>query len=369
MLELQASSGIYTHLDGPHRRIPVGKSRIGLIARERRPHLTNNVFDDPEIGESQWVREQGLTAFAGHPLVVADKLVGVIALYHYYSLKEITLNALSCVADEIAIGIERNNAKKRLKEYSQKLKKSNEELEQFAYVASHDLQEPLRKVMTFGDRLKTKYTDTLGEHGRDYLERMQGAAARMQTLINDLLTFSRVMTKAQPFVSVDLAEVAREVVSDLEVRIEQTVAHIEIENLQVIEDDPLQMRQLLQNLIGNSLKFIKKDERPVIKVSGIFVNNNGKAPVTHPEDRNLYQITVEDNGVGFDEKYADRIFGVFQRLYGRSEYEGTGIGLSICKKIVVRHGGSITVKSAPGKGAQFIVVLPVKQNEDSADKE
>lgn len=198
---------------------------------------------------------------------------------------------------------------------------------------------------------------------------MQGAAARMQTLINDLLTFSRVMTKAQPFVSVDLAEVAREVVSDLEVRIEQTVAHIEIENLQVIEDDPLQMRQLLQNLIGNSLKFIKKDERPVIKVSGIFVNNNGKAPVTHPEDRNLYQITVEDNGVGFDEKYADRIFGVFQRLYGRSEYEGTGIGLSICKKIVVRHGGSITVKSAPGKGAQFIVVLPVKQNEDSADKE
>lgn len=363
VLELQASSGIHTHLDESHRRIPVGKSKIGLIALERVPHLTNNVFEDPEIGEPEWARQHGLTAFAGHPLVVADKLVGVIALFHYDPLKEITLNALSSVADEIAIGIERNNSKERLKEYSQKLKKSNEELEQFAYVASHDLQEPLRKVTTFGDRLKTKYSESLGDNGRDYLERMQGAAMRMQTLINDLLTFSRVMTKAQPFAPVDLAEVTRDVVSDLEVRIEQAGAHIEVDKLEMIDADPLQMRQLLQNLIGNSLKFIKKDVPPVIKVSGTFVNGNGNNRGSHSSVRDLYEITVEDNGIGFDEKYTDRIFGVFQRLHGRSEYEGTGIGLSICKKIVVRHNGSITAQSAPGRGARFIVVLPVKQIE------
>jgi PAS domain S-box-containing protein len=362
-LELQASSGIHTHLDVSHRRIPVGKSKIGLIALERVPHLTNNLHEDPEIGQPEWARQHGLTAFAGHPLVVADKLVGVVALFHYDPLKEITLNALSSVADEIAIGIERNNSKERLKEYSQKLKKSNEELEQFAYVASHDLQEPLRKVTTFGDRLKTKYSESLGDVGRDYLERMQGAATRMQTLINDLLTFSRVMTKAQPFAPVDLAEVTREVVSDLEVRIEQAGARIEVDKLEVIDADPLQMRQLLQNLIGNSLKFIKKDEPPVIKVSGIFVNGTGKNRGNHSSVRDSYEITVEDNGIGFDEKYTDRIFGVFQRLHGRSDYEGTGIGLSICKKIVARHNGSINAQSTPGKGTRFIVVLPVKQTE------
>ncbi|MBI4681671.1 MAG: PAS domain S-box protein [Nitrospirae bacterium] len=369
VLELQASSGIYTHFDGSHRRIPVGKSRIGLIALERGPHLTNNVFEDPELGEPEWARQYGLTAFAGHPLVVADKLIGVVALFHYHPLREITLNALSCVADEIAIGIERNNAKERLKEYSRKLKKSNEELEQFAYVASHDLQEPLRKVMTFGDRLKTKYADSLGENGKDYLERMQGAAGRMQTLINDLLSFSRVMTKAQPFVPVDLAAVTREVVTDLEIRIEQTGARIEVDKLEVIDADPLQIRQLLQNLIGNSLKFIKKDGTPVIKVSGKFVNSNGKVPGRHLSDNGSYKITVEDNGIGFEEKYADRIFGVFQRLHGRSEYAGTGIGLSICKKIVVRHNGSITTQSSPGEGAKFIVTLPVKQQEGTANNE
>jgi light-regulated signal transduction histidine kinase (bacteriophytochrome) len=256
-----------------------------------------------------------------------------------------------------------------LKEYSQRLQRSNEELEQFAYVASHDLQEPLRKVMTFGDRLKSKYSDSLGENGRDYLERMQGAAARMQTLISDLLAFSRVMTKAQPFVPVDLDEVARDVVSDLEVRIEQTGARIEVSGLEVIDADPLQMRQLMQNLIGNSLKFIKKDGPPVIKVSGMFPGGNGKTHDGRFTDDELYQITVEDNGIGFDEKYADRIFGVFQRLHGRSEYEGTGIGLSICKKIVARHNGNIAARSAPGKGARFVVALPARQKEGMTGRE
>ncbi len=237
-----------------------------------------------------------------------------------------------------------------------KLSQSNTELGQFAYIASHDLQEPLRKVTAFGDRLKDKYAEALGEQGKDYLERMQNAAGRMQTLINDLLTYSRVTTKAQPFTSTDLSTIAKEVLSDLEIRIEQVKGRVEVGDLPVIDADPLQMRQLLQNLIGNALKFNKKDEAPVVKVHGMFTNCSGSAGNDH------YQLTIEDNGIGFDEQYSERIFGVFQRLHGRSEYEGSGIGLSVCKKIVERHGGNITAKSAPGQGAKFIITLPVKQS-------
>jgi light-regulated signal transduction histidine kinase (bacteriophytochrome) len=231
------------------------------------------------------------------------------------------------------------------------LARSNAELEQFAYVASHDLQEPLRKIQAFGDRLKSKYGEALGERGGEYLQRMQNAAKRMQTLINDLLVFSRVTTKGQPFIPVDLAQVAREVVSDLDVCIERVGGHVELGDLPNTHADPLQMRQLLQNLISNGLKF-HKEGTPTVKVYGQLLDG-------------MCRLTVEDNGIGFDEKYLDRIFTIFQRLHGRSEYEGTGVGLAICRKIVERHGGTIAAKSAPGQGATFIVTLPVKQPKEN----
>ena len=251
-----------------------------------------------------------------------------------------------------------------LEAFSEKLRKSNSELEQFAYIASHDLQEPLRKVTAFGDRLKDKCADALGDQGKDYLDRMQSAAGRMQTLINDLLTYSRVTTKAQPFTSADLSTIAKEVLSDLEIRIEQVKGRVEVGELPVIDADPLQMRQLLQNLIGNALKFSKKDNPPVVKVHGVSSNGNGSA-----SGNEYYQLIVEDNGIGFDEQYSERIFGVFQRLHGRSEYEGSGIGLSVCKKIVERHGGSITAQGEPGQGAKFIITVPVKQIKGEASNE
>jgi light-regulated signal transduction histidine kinase (bacteriophytochrome) len=256
--------------------------------------------------------------------------------------------------------IKRRQTEEKLKVFASKLEKSNQNLEEFAYIASHDLQEPLRKVVTFGDQLKKKYHEVLGEQGNDYLDRMQNATRRMQTFINDLLAISRVTTQAQSFASVDLGKVAKEVISDLEVRIQQTGGRVEIGELPAIEADALQMRQLLQNLIVNALKFHKKDEPPVVRVSGTLIRNNGanaERNVSHDES---CQVTFEDNGIGFDEKYADRIFGVFQRLHGRNQYEGSGIGLSICKKIVERHGGTITAKSAPGKGTTFIITLPAK---------
>jgi light-regulated signal transduction histidine kinase (bacteriophytochrome) len=213
------------------------------------------------------------------------------------------------------------------------------------------LQEPLRKIKTFGDRLKVTCSHALTEQGVDYLERMQNATRRMQALIEDLLTLSRVTTKGQPFVVVDLTQITQEVLSDLEVRIQQTQAYVEVGELPLIHADPLQMRQLLQNLIGNALKFHAPGKVPMVKIYGEKFDTEDAVE--------FCQIIVEDNGIGFDEKYLDRIFNVFQRLHGRSEYEGTGIGLAICRKIVERHNGSICAQSTPGQGSRFIVILPI----------
>jgi PAS domain S-box-containing protein len=251
-------------------------------------------------------------------------------------------------------------SEEQLKALAQRLQRSNRELEQFASVAAHDLQEPLRKIEAFGDRLRAKCGDQLDEQGKDYLERMQGSAARMRRLINDLLAFSRVTTKAKPFEPVDLSEIAQETLADLEGSIQQTKGHVEIDELPSLEADPLQMHQLLQNLIGNALKFHKPDEPPVVKVTS--------RPVQEPGCSQLWEITVQDNGIGFEEQYLDRIFQVFQRLHGRQEYEGTGIGLAICHKIVERHGGSITARSQPGHGTTFIVRLPVEQGKEGGDR-
>lgn len=238
------------------------------------------------------------------------------------------------------------------------LRRSNEELEKFAYVASHDLQEPLRKIQTFGDRLQNAASDTLSDQARDYLLRILASTVRMRQLISDLLTFARVTTKGQPFTRVDLSGLLGEVLSDLEVSIQQVEGKVIIGDLPTLEADPLQMRQLFQNLIGNALKFHKPGVSPVITVYAEAAElpaegNNPSLPA--------WCISIADNGIGFDEKYLDRIFQVFQRLHGRTEYEGTGVGLAICRKIVERHSGSMTAMSVPGEGATFLVVLPEVQ--------
>ncbi|MGD0745366.1 MAG: ATP-binding protein [Verrucomicrobiota bacterium] len=251
----------------------------------------------------------------------------------------------------------RNNEEK-LRQFAAQLERSNRELQDFAYVASHDLQEPLRKIVVFGERLKEKCGENLDAEAGDCLVRMQKAAARMQNLINELLTFSRVTTKARPFEPVDLAKVADDVVSDLEGRIELVKGRVTVGTLPVIDAEPLQMRQLLQNLIGNALKFHRPDVPPVVEVRADMFS--GRAPQAGPDapEEELCRLTVSDNGIGFDEKYLDRIFNVFQRLHSRNEYEGTGMGLAIARKIAVFHHGDITAKSKPGSGATFIVTLP-----------
>ena len=361
VLELQASAGVYTNLEGAHSLVPVGTFKIGLIAQERLPYLTNDVAGDPRIHNKEWARREGMVAFAGYPLIVEDRLVGVLAMFAKERLAEATLNALASVASRIAQGIERKRAEESLRAYATRLNRSNRELQDFAYVASHDLQEPLRKVRTFGDRLNAKYAEALGEQGRDYLKRMEGATVRMQDLIDDLLELSRVTTNAQPFTPVDLNEVARDVVFDLEARIEQIGGRVEVSGLPTVKADRLQMRQLLQNLISNALKFHREEEVPVVKVYSELLQEREEEGSGRTADRRAYQIFVEDNGIGFDEKHLERVLAPFQRLHGRDAYEGTGMGMAICRKVVERHNGDITAKSTLGRGATFIVTLPAKQ--------
>ena len=249
-------------------------------------------------------------------------------------------------------------AEEKLRRYAAALQRSNSELQDFAYVSSHDLQEPLRKIQSFGDRLKTKEHENLSEEGKDYLERMLNAAARMQQLINDLLTFSRVTTLAKEFVQVDLNKVLAEVLSDIEVSIEKSGATIESGPLPVIQAEPTQMRQLFQNMLSNALKFKRDGVKPVIKIYSRGIQREEHL-VSTPGDEQV-EILFEDNGIGFDEKYTDKIFNIFQRLEAK-KFEGSGVGLAICRKIAIYHGGKIDVRSTPGTGTTFIVTLARKQ--------
>jgi PAS domain S-box-containing protein len=323
---------------------------VGKLERDvfRPAAPENSVNGQPEqaagvehVGERTFCRKDGspfLVEYMRTPIKEKDRVVGEVVIF-----KDIT---------------ERKRTEEALGKKAAELARSNAELEQFAFVASHDLQEPLRKIQAFGDRLKSKCDAVQLAEGRDYLERMQSAAARMQTLINDLLTFSRVISASQPFVAVDLAAVTKEVLSDLEVRIEQTKAQMDVGPLPTIDADPLQMRQLLQNLIGNALKFQPASNQPVVKIHAQIVP---QCPIggEHGVEQEFCELIVQDNGIGFDEKYMDKIFAVFQRLHGRNEYEGTGVGLAVCRRITDRHGGAITARSKPGEGATFIVQLPV----------
>lgn len=243
------------------------------------------------------------------------------------------------------------------------LERSNRELQDFAFVASHDLQEPLRKIQAFGDRLRTVQGPKFDDQGRDYLERMHSAAGRMHTLINDLLMYSRVTTKAQPYEPTDLNQIVKDVIGDLEVRIQETGGKIDAAALPTIDADPVQMRQLFQNLIANALKFHRADVAPVVKIEIVENFIDSDAPKRQSLE-SMVTIAVADNGIGFEERYLDRIFTPFQRLHGRNEYEGTGIGLAVCRKIAERHGGALTATSVPGSGSTFYITLPLNQDEE-----
>ena len=246
---------------------------------------------------------------------------------------------------------ERRFTERRLAAQRVELQRSNAALNEFAFVASHDLQEPLRKILSFGERLGTAAGPVLEGNSRHYLERMLDAAARMRTLISDLLAYSQIATSETPFVATDLAAVARDVVTDLETSIADAGGRVSVGELPVVEADASQMRQLLQNLVVNALKFRRADVPAVVHLATTS-RHNGSCT-----------FTVTDNGIGFKQEHGEKIFRMFERLNGRAQYAGSGMGLAICRKIVERHGGTIAATSSAGKGTTFSVTLPVTQVE------
>ena len=322
--------------------VATGRSREELIGSD-----FSDYFTEPEKAREgyQQVFEQGTVR--DYPLAIrheSGRITEVLYNASVYRDESGEVQGIFAAARDITA---QKAAEAALEQKAAELARSNEELAQFAYVASHDLQEPLRKIVAFGDRLVDHSSAALDEQSRDYLERMQNAAKRMGQLIESLLELSRVTTKGGEFAAVDLNAVLSEVLTDLEVRIQQTNAQVEVGPLPTVMADRSQMRQLFQNLIGNALKFHREDVPPVIQVSG--QQKTGK-----------WEIHVTDNGIGFDEKYTDRIFRPFQRLHGKNVFEGSGMGLAICSKIMARHAGQITAHSQPGKGSDFVLTLPTR---------
>jgi signal transduction histidine kinase len=246
-----------------------------------------------------------------------------------------------------------------------KLAQSNRDLMGFAFVASHDLQEPLRKIIAFGDRLENRAAAELDDTSKDYLLRMKNAASRMQQLIEDLLAYSRTATGRADLKEIDLGDVIAGVLSDMEITIERSGAIIEVGKLPQIEADPTQIRQLVQNLISNSIKFRRQDVAPRIAVTATKLTLDDPVAANlhaiHPNAQQWWRFCVSDNGIGFDQQYADKVFVVFQRLNGRDEFEGSGLGLAVARRIVERHGGEISADSRLGHGTTFSFVLPRKQ--------
>jgi signal transduction histidine kinase len=298
---------------------------IWAAYRFRQMGAVTSVFLMSAIAINGTLQGSGPFALSGHPhesLLLLQMFLGVASI--------VALVLASLVAESVR--------------HAEQLTHSNQELEQFTYVISHDLQEPIRKIINYSDRLGQK-ASALGASEKDYLDRMQKAAHRMKMVIEDLLQFSRASKKA-PYENVDLNEVVKEVILDLELKIHETDARIEANNLPSVRANKIQMKHLFQNLITNAIKFSKKNQRPQIKIDGRVLPSQ------------FVELDFIDNGIGFEEKYAKKIFLPFQQLHARGEYEGSGIGLSIVKKILENHEGAIRVKSTPGQGTTFTVTLP-----------
>ena len=296
----------------------------------------------------------------------------IISLINHQRLTQLRLTKLSNNLEELVKERTKklNSTVKKLNSSTDKLqlanvelKRSNKELQDFAYVASHDLQEPLRKIQSFGNLLAKEDIPKDSDAGL-YVNRMLHAAGRMRVLIDDLLLYSRVTSKAQPFETVSLQKITEDVVSDLEARIKDRNAEVIINKIPDMYGDPTQMRQLIQNLVGNGLKFQKPDNAPKVTISGsntLDASLAKKIKIGKPEE--YMQLSISDNGIGLEEAYYQRIFTIFERLHGRQDYEGTGIGLSIVKKIVDRHNGMIEIRSKVGKGTTFVIALPKNRKE------
>jgi light-regulated signal transduction histidine kinase (bacteriophytochrome) len=334
-LDLEASAGPPLPLDESGPRIAVGEGEIGRIAVEGRSHLGHGGL---ETGKEGMV--------AAFPLLIGDRVLGVLGGFATVALPADTFLAFERTVDNIANGIDRRHAEVELDERARDLARSNADLEQFAYVASHDLQEPLRIVASYNQLLARRYRGKLDQDADEFIAFSVDGITRMQRLISDLLAYSRVGSHGREFAPVDVERAFGVALHDLSHAIADAGARVTHDPLPTVKGEESQIVQLLQNLIGNAIKF-----------------RGSSAPTVHVGARRAERewiFSVADNGIGIEPQYFDRIFVIFQRLNSRESYPGTGIGLALCQKIVERHGGKIWVDSIPERGATFFFTLPVE---------
>jgi len=363
------------------------KEVINHVVKDDRERLTKAYFDalnldeDGEFeaeytiihgktGNARIIHAKGQTTF--NTLGMAVNISGIaqdVTLLRNQqqsleALVELRTKELDASNRKLAAGNE------KLRQANLLLSRSNEDLDHFAYVASHDLQEPLRKIQQFGSRLSNEYEKIAPSRAQDYIRRMSAAAERMSILIGDLLTFSRITTRNSSSEPVSLQLVVERVMTDLDLQISEAQAVVEVDNLPEVQGNTTHLGQLFQNLISNAVKFRKQNPEgtliaPVIRISSRIIAYEDLPSSIRPSQATVlyHLIEVSDNGIGFDEIYMDRIFQVFQRLHGRSEYEGTGIGLAVCERVVNGMGGAITAKSQKGHGATFQIYIPQINND------
>lgn len=356
-LVLQASSGMYTHLDGAHGRIPVGQFKIGRIAEEQQPHCTNNVAEDPRVSNQEWAKQEGMRGFAGFPLIIEDKTVGVLGMFSKQEFSQGVLHALELISSTISLGIKRKQAEeeleRRVEERTEELARSmeelsekKEELEQFAHVSAHDFNEPLRSIVNYPQKIAKTYGNQLDEQGRKWLDRTLAGVARMRRLIEDVREYSKVLRRQRTFEDIDCNELFTTVCANLEAAITESEATVTLDSLPIVKGFYTDLLLLFQNLVGNALKYRDPTRKPEIHVGR----------TTHDEYDCV--IFIRDNGIGMDQKYWKRIFELGERLHSSAQYEGSGFGLAICDKIVRAHQGEIWAESVLDQGSTFYCALP-----------
>ena len=349
-LEMQANAGRYLPMGDLEGTIPVGTSVIGAIAQEKQPYVSNAVADNQRLRNEGWAQWTGLTAFAAYPLVVEDRLKGIMAMFATHPFTPDTCKALAWMATVIAMGIDRiciadalARSMAKVIRMNRSLQHKNAEFDEFTYIASHDLQEPLRKLTSFTDMLRRDLGEALSGRAARDLTFIVDASNRMQMLLHNLLDLSRTGNAVMHSESIALDRCVDRALKALGARIQAIGATIKRDALPTVLGDHRLLTQLYQHLFSNALKFCS-DQRPVIHITAI-----------HQSEGLIFG--VQDNGIGIESTYHEHIFAPFKRLHGRDAYEGTGIGLAICRKAIERHGGSIWVESEAGQGAHFRFTL------------
>ncbi|MFL7790843.1 MAG: ATP-binding protein [Anaerolineae bacterium] len=370
-LVMRTKAGSFAHLYPPNHRLKLGQGIVGWVASRSETLLANDVNVEPRyVNLYPGVLPDGSELSV--PLRIGAEIVGVLDVQspQKNAFDDNDVMVIETLADQIAVAMEnarlyealqqelgeRQRAERRLAHYTAELERSNKELEQFAYIASHDLQEPLRMVTSYLQLLERRYKGQLDESADDFIAYAVDGAARMQMLIQDLLTYSRVSTRARPFESVNCNDVLKHALTNLEIAIEESGAVTTFDDLPTVMADATQLTQVFQNLVSNAIKFSKKEVPPRIHISA---ERKGAK----------WLFVVRDNGIGIAPEHTERVFLIFQRLHTREEYPGTGIGLAVCKKIVERHGGHIWVKSELGNGSRFYFTIPAKSKSSRIEQD